>query len=763
MIYLSAQPAEYYFMWQLEVQLQNFEDIGIVPENIHVVLSYKPEEGIPSYFEVFVETNKQAYFFFYPDNRIEPKYLSSIRPHILKQHFTQFPELANRIVCYHDSDILFRERLNERLLSETEYWYFSDTRNYVGGSYLKRFGDDFFRNLCKDICIDPQLVEQNEAHSGGAQHIMKGVTAEYWEQVEQDSEKIYAFIKDYNSKLKNNAKQAQAWCADMWAVLWNAWKLNKKVRLHNELLFSWPKDHISRFYNTKIFHNSGVYDVENKDYFCKLLFKKSSPYDVDFSSIKQDHCSIKFVEQIQRLADKQPKEKIPNCTLLITVQTVTLYKQQRIIQYINYIYKHLDIKVHLVELGPWPSFNRKLVGRKASYTLWKEDDIGTFIKRRVKTDYFIYTDASILIPLDNILATIEILIKDENTLAFPADEVVEMSVFQYNLFKDTLAQGLEKKNNSKQSNTLDYVECFAMSTSDFTRSGGNNTAWHYFYEDGFNLERQVRCRFLGYSIRKVELPAFKLFPNDHRQIQEQKNSAEKYLEICEDSIDHLRREIAYGDYTFNKPFKRRKNSAKYSVGIASLREGVDPGLLQQYLEVRVTNPLAEIRIVHQDEMSENLKSIVRHAKQDKLDFLLLLSEDLLIENQKDALSFWEAVEAMDYYGLQILSALHGGGFKQEKKLTNSLFWIDTLPHSSLLVIHKSLFDKILDCDFRPDKPLEFNLNQLTKHVGTITPFIGLPKPLHLLDEKYMLRYHDRTNYIKRIEDKLKWISDHCCY
>jgi hypothetical protein len=307
MLYISAQPAEYYFLWQLELQLQNFEETGIFPENIHVVLSYKEGEGIPPFFVEFAKNSTQAQFFFYPDKRTDPKYLSSIRPHILKQHFEKFPELETKIVCYHDSDIIFRERLDEKLLSDTDYWYFSDTRNYVAASYLKRFGDDFFVNLCTSVHISHELVDRNESNSGGAQHIMKGVTSAYWEQVEEDSEIIYSFIKDHNSKLQGHEKQAQAWCADMWAVLWNAWKMNKEVRLHDELLFSWPKDHISRYNELKIFHNSGVFMEDKNDFFCKLLFKKISPYGIDFSKIKKEYCSSKFVELINKQSEIQKK------------------------------------------------------------------------------------------------------------------------------------------------------------------------------------------------------------------------------------------------------------------------------------------------------------------------------------------------------------------------------------------------------------------------------------------------------------------------
>jgi len=759
MIYISAQPAEYYFLWQLEIQLQNFEEIGIQRDQVQVILSYKSDEGIPDYFIKFARENHQAHFFFYPDKRKDPKYLSSIRPHILMQHFQKFPDLEKEVICYHDSDIIFRERLNENMLSVSVFWYFSDTRNYVAASYLRRFGDDFFRSLCEQINIDFAVVELNESHSGGAQHIMKGVSATYWRNVEIDSEKIYSFIKEYNTKSENNEKQPQAWCADMWAVLWNAWKLNKQVRLHDELLFSWPKDHLSRYEQTKIFHNSGVFTEDKNDYFCKLLFKSSAPYDVDFSTVRKDHCSIKFVEQIQRLAEKKVKPSILNCTLIICLKNVSDFEQKRIVQYVNYLYKHLYIEIHLVELGEWSTFNEKLTRDKAKYILWHKCS-SEYIKKRIKTEYFIFTEANILLPAENILSTIETL--DKNKLVFPADEVIEMNLFQFNIFKDTLSLNFpRKKNNIQQNNTertnlaLDYVECFAMSKTDYIRSGGDNSEWCYFYEDGFNLERQARCRFFGYQIQKVDLPAYKIFPNESRLESEKKNSSVNYLKTCDQTFDDLKRQIAYRDYSFNKFYKGKLPISRLSLGVSALKASVDTLPIQIGLQTKDIPLIKHIKSSFGQSIYDSFVEIIKASKKEKLDFIILLNDDIQIKKDDTIYTLWKALEDMIRYGLQILSTVNGGGFKQERKLSQQLFWIDTLPASPMFIIHNSLFDSIISFSFDKVKSIENNLNNLTNHIGVVTPFIGLP---NFTDNGgHMLAHIDRIKYIKRIEDRLKWI------
>ena len=63
MIFLSAQPDNFYFLWQLKLQLYNFNKLGILPEQIHVLIGYEKQKGLASYFKQFIKENKQAKFY----------------------------------------------------------------------------------------------------------------------------------------------------------------------------------------------------------------------------------------------------------------------------------------------------------------------------------------------------------------------------------------------------------------------------------------------------------------------------------------------------------------------------------------------------------------------------------------------------------------------------------------------------------------------------------------------------------------------------
>jgi len=42
MIFLSAQPDDLYFTWQLEIQLRNFRDLNIHSKQIQILIAYNP-------------------------------------------------------------------------------------------------------------------------------------------------------------------------------------------------------------------------------------------------------------------------------------------------------------------------------------------------------------------------------------------------------------------------------------------------------------------------------------------------------------------------------------------------------------------------------------------------------------------------------------------------------------------------------------------------------------------------------------------------
>jgi len=84
MIFLSAQPDDLYFTWQLEIQLRNFRDLNIHSKQIQILIAYNPLCGLKPVFKEFIDNNQTlAQFYAYPDTREQKGYTSSIRPNII--------------------------------------------------------------------------------------------------------------------------------------------------------------------------------------------------------------------------------------------------------------------------------------------------------------------------------------------------------------------------------------------------------------------------------------------------------------------------------------------------------------------------------------------------------------------------------------------------------------------------------------------------------------------------------------------------------
>lgn len=311
--FICAQPATTYYAWQIEVMINNFIEMNIPANDIHIVCYIETSE-IP---EEWVKL-KNAYpvnFFFYEDTRQTKYYISSIRPNILKQHWEKNPELNDVAVFYHDCDILFTRQINWNQFLIDDKWYGSDCRWYIGHDYIISKGEDVLDKMCEIVDIAKFIIKNNELNSIGAQYLMKNITSKFWNRVENDSERLYKEITELNEQKIIEDRRTippgeerplyhplQIWCADMWAVLWNGWKYGKKTICHGHLEFSWatsPKEHLDMY---NIFHNAGVVN-NSSGLFYKGDYISKYPYNESLN-INENSCSYFYWQQIQKTAKK---------------------------------------------------------------------------------------------------------------------------------------------------------------------------------------------------------------------------------------------------------------------------------------------------------------------------------------------------------------------------------------------------------------------------------------------------------------------------
>jgi hypothetical protein len=361
--FVCAQPATLYYAWQVEVMINNFIEMGISPEKIDIVC-WKPEDRLSEEW-LKLKTGYGARFFFYNDTRKNKGYVSSIRPNILKQHWDIHPELKNQIIFYHDCDILFTRPPKEWLccnIVNDDKWYGSDTRWYIGHDYILSKGEDVLDKMCDIVGISKQLVKYNETNSIGAQYIMKNVDYEFWENVEKDCERLFTEITDLNNEKVQLDRRTmppgesrepyhplQIWCADMWAVLWNAWKLAHNTIATPLMNFSWATGGLEEYNECSIYHNAGVTE-NNKDLFYKSKYINKLPYG-DILDVRESSGSSMYWKAVQKTAQK---------SVLLDNQNIQTIIQDPIIPQINPIKKAFqDNKIHQLQLDPFGVCNAK--------------------------------------------------------------------------------------------------------------------------------------------------------------------------------------------------------------------------------------------------------------------------------------------------------------------------------------------------------------------------------------------------------------------
>jgi len=319
MVSITCQPDDTYFRWQVEIQIENFRKFGI-SDKMHVLL-YKPADRKywNTEWQVLEERYPEVKFFRYEDKGALIKaYIPVLRPHILKQHFAKYPELSKETIFYHDCDILLTRKVDFETLEQGDTWYVSDTTSYINYTYfeskIKDVKDTKKGSYNLDLILTPLLnnvgvtkeqLQKYNLVSGGAQYIMKGVDSNFWAKVEKDCVNIRLYLQTQNRiYFESENKGFQSWCADMWAVLWNAIALNKHIALSPELSFSWATDKIEEWSKHPIYHNSGV--TNEPHLFNKTVYHNNltTPFDQEITGISRDYASYMYFQEVNEVRDK---------------------------------------------------------------------------------------------------------------------------------------------------------------------------------------------------------------------------------------------------------------------------------------------------------------------------------------------------------------------------------------------------------------------------------------------------------------------------
>lgn len=570
MIFLCAQPDGYYFKWQLELLIYNFNSLGINPEQIHILIGYNPAKGLRYFYKDFIKQNKEkARFFVYKDTRTEKEYIPSMRPHIIAKHFREYPHLSEETIFYHDSDIIFTRLPNFSNLIHDDRWYVSDTRDYLDSGVIKRCADErLFHQMCNIVGIDPELVINNDNHCGGAQYLLKSVPYSFWKKVERDSEALYTLIRDYNDAcyaeayLQRGVKKSeyrgglQAWIADMWAVFWNSLALGKDVKIHKELDFMIAKSPFEELEEKSILHYSGDSIGIKVPIFWKNDYVHTSPfYDARLAKVSPETVSCYLYKVIKSYRSELDKSRfdLSDVTFLIPVKIDSESRLENLYAVTAYLNKFFKTNIIVGEMDSESKIDIDFLPECCEHYFIENNEVlmhrthlNNVLLDKASTPICAIYDTDVVFPVEQLVEGVEMLRKNQAHMVSPYNGIFRCVT---NMFKPIFGKILDPlflryneeifPNGSERS----YGGAVLFDKASYKDAGNENeffTSWGP--ED---IERVKRMTILGYKVRRVQgslfhLPHDRLDNSGYQSNDDYLRFIEEYLKICNMNKQELR-------------------------------------------------------------------------------------------------------------------------------------------------------------------------------------------------------------------------------
>jgi len=296
MKYILAQGAQFKYKWELDIVLTNLYSLD---PNADVVCLFMRFEGHPcdEVFDYIVRRYPKVEVLMYDDLRTDKYYIANIRPYLWYCYLSEDPAREKETYFQIESDIIFRKLPDfSKIKFSPTQWYGSDCGGYIDYEYLKsvEMGDEIIMRFANTIGISIDAIKKTPG--AGAQWIICQPTAEYWLKVHEDCTKLYMYLEPLNSNI-------QKWTAEMWSQLFNAAYFGIEYNLSRELDFCRPTDDIKMWDQVNILHNAGVIGEQAKYLFYKgnLKYNDTLPFGDDFSWVRRDKVSIKYVEAINKV------------------------------------------------------------------------------------------------------------------------------------------------------------------------------------------------------------------------------------------------------------------------------------------------------------------------------------------------------------------------------------------------------------------------------------------------------------------------------
>lgn len=275
LVFIQACPDDSYYIWQTHAWLESLRKLGKSDQAINCIfIPAGREKNIK--WKILEKEYPESVFFYQEDtdqiSKLLGIYTPILRPYILMKYWEANPDMKDKAVFYCDNDTLFTETFNVDHLKDDDICYLSNTNSYINANYFDSKTKDVLpekkeeyakRDILQEttglVGITREIAVKNNNNSGGAQYLLKNIDKDFWNECITSVLRIRLSLQKVNKEFfESENKGFQSWCADMWAILWNLWKIEKETKVVTEMDFSWSSDSIFRVEQTGIFHNAGI-------------------------------------------------------------------------------------------------------------------------------------------------------------------------------------------------------------------------------------------------------------------------------------------------------------------------------------------------------------------------------------------------------------------------------------------------------------------------------------------------------------------------
>lgn len=527
LVYLTAQKDDLQFLWQLELQLYNFQKIGIPSRDIQVLIGYEPKRGLRYQFREFIAKNRHVgNYFIYPDQRASSAYDASIQPHLLQQHLVKYPELTNASIFYHEAGIILKGPLHTDLFGNA-CCHIPPARHRIDPDLLENSG--LLEHICREIDVSYALEKEMNIIPLNAPLIVRQTSPEFWGKVEEDSEKIHSVVCSYGGDHTETAlfgerclppnllKKLMGSYPMSISLSLNARRFSMAIQSEPELDFCLASDPIDRWADPeiKILLMTADNATNSDKLFDKNKFSIHAPYyDRSLRQISNETCSYPIGMLIAEFTDHLRLERIPlkDMSFLIPARIDSPDRLENIFSVVNYLDKFFDTNILILEADSTSHILRsdlpvscKLVFVEDHNPLFNHTKYNNQLALLAESPFISIYDSDVILPVKQIMTAMAMLRSGQTEFVSPYNghflwtDYLFKNLFSKVLEPDLLTYNRDKFHTIRKDswggasfiNKWTYME--AGMSNEYFESWGP--------EDG---EIAIRFQILGYNVQRVE-------------------------------------------------------------------------------------------------------------------------------------------------------------------------------------------------------------------------------------------------------------------